>query len=86
MPNNIASIEAQLKELEKHIHSSSSDNDVKELLTIIHRPGWTTPAEALLVQELVEATIASVKQAAHLRQALLKGAKAVGTPATAGIN
>lgn len=83
MSQNIASIENQIKELQSLIHASSGDNDLQELLTIIHRPGWTTPAESLLVQELLAATIATAKQTAQLRQALLNGAKAVGSPVTA---
>ena len=86
MQDHIASLEKQIQELGRLIQASGSDDDVQELLRIIHRPGWTTPAEALLVQELIEATIASAKQTTQLRQALIKGAKAVGTPTTVGVN
>jgi hypothetical protein len=86
MKDHINQIEAQLKELEKLAKSFGSNDDVQELLRIIHRPGWTTIAESQLVLALTEATITNIKQAGHLRQELLKCAKAVGASAPVGVN
>jgi hypothetical protein len=86
MKDQITRIEAQLKELETLTKSFASNQDTQELLRIIHQPGWTTIAEGQLVLALTEATIANVRQAAHLRQELLKAAKAVGTPTPVGVN
>jgi hypothetical protein len=53
--------------------------DFEELISIIHRPGWTTVAEALLVAGVVEAMHAHTQALAGLKQALLAGSRAVGT-------
>jgi hypothetical protein len=86
MKDHLNRIEAHLKELEALTKSFGSNDDVPELLRIIHRPGWTTPAETQLVIALTEATITSIKQATHLRQELVKCAKSVGASTPVGVN
>jgi hypothetical protein len=86
MKDHIARIESGLKEVARLAEASGSDHDIQELIKIIHRPGWTTPAEAQLVIALLEATTNQMKQAAHLRQELFRCAKAVGTPTPVGVN
>jgi hypothetical protein len=86
MKDHIDRIEGRLKELETLTKSFASNEDTQELMRIIHRPGWTTPAETQLMLALTEATIADVKQAARLRQELLTCAKAVGTQTPVGVN
>jgi hypothetical protein len=49
-----------------------------DLISIIHRPGWTTPAEFMLVSGLVDAMTAHTKVIAGLQQTLLGGAAAIG--------
>jgi hypothetical protein len=86
MKDHLNRIEAHLKELDALAKSFGSNDDVQELLRIIHRPGWTTPAETQLMIALTEATVTNIKQAAHLRQELVKCAKAVGSSTPAGVN
>ena len=86
MKDHINRIEAELKELETLTRSSASNEDVQEVLRIIHQPGWTTPAETQLMLALTEATISNVKQTARLRQELLRCAKAVGASTPVGVN
>jgi hypothetical protein len=50
----------------------------QDLLTIIKRPGWTTPAEAKLVETLVSTITDHAETLARAHQALIKGALAVG--------
>jgi hypothetical protein len=47
--------------------------DLKELIILIRKPGWTTPAEFMLVSSVVESMIAQ----AGLKQVLVKGSRAV---------
>jgi hypothetical protein len=75
-----------LKKLERSIRSLgdclnrlSSDNDVAEFLRIIHRPGWTTPAEFKLVTGIVESMIAQARALTQLKGALMTGSRAVTT-------
>lgn len=72
-------LEAGIKSLEQSLVALGDRTDFVELLKIIHRPGWTTPAEALLVSGVVDAMLAHVKVLTSLKQALLTGSRAVGT-------
>jgi len=50
----------------------------QDLLFIIKRPGWTTVAEAALVESLVETITEHAATLARAHQSLIKGALAVG--------
>ena len=43
---NAKTIESHVNTLTRGLKGLSEDPEFTELLTIIHRPGWTTPAEA----------------------------------------
>ncbi|MEV0537078.1 hypothetical protein [Kitasatospora sp. NPDC050463] len=74
----------QLAHLEQRIHhlitvTKSVTNDPhEELLKIIHRPGWTTPAEVALVTHAVEHLIRQTEALNEARMGLIEGARSVG--------
>ena len=72
-------IEARCKDLSQNLKTPADERNMTELMTIIHRPGWTTPAEALLVGGYLDAMNAHAQHLANLSQTLLAGARAVGT-------
>jgi hypothetical protein len=72
-------IESRCKELSQHLKTLGDEKDLSELMAIIHRPGWTTPAEALLVGGFLDAMNAHAQHLANLSKTLLAGARAVGT-------
>ena len=72
-------IETRCQELTHALKGVADNKEFDELRTIIHKPGWTTPAEALLVHGLLESMLAHVKHMAGLKQTLMAGARAVGT-------
>ncbi len=80
--HNLERLENRIRELSGHVSSMSTTDDFDELLVIIHRPGWTTPAEMLLVAGLVDAMHAHAQAFATLRQALINGSRAVGVAAS----
>lgn len=53
--------------------------DAEELITIIHRPGWTTIAELRLVNALVDSITAHAHTVAGMRAALLAASREIGT-------
>jgi hypothetical protein len=57
-----------------------STDDLDELQIIIHQPGWTTPAEWLMVEGLLETLTAQTQTLFATRQALLAASKRVGAP------
>ena len=76
--HDLPHLERRLFEL-KDIFTKMSDNsDLDELLKIIHRPGWTTPAEFTLVNSVVDSLHAQARNVATLRIALVTGSKQVG--------
>lgn len=81
----------ELSQLEAHIQALKSTHAIladsattDELWKIIHNPGWTTPAERLLVTASLEYIIAQAKLLNNLQQNLLAGARAVGKTHAAG--
>jgi len=72
-------IESRCKELTHALNGLADNKEFDELRTIIHKPGWTTPAEALLVQGLLESMLAHANHMAGLKQTLMAGARSVGT-------
>ena len=81
----------ELTQLEAHIQALKSAHAIvadsattDELWRIIHNPGWTTPAERLLVTASLEYIIAQAKLLNNLQQNLLVGARAVGKTQAAG--
>lgn len=82
----------ELSQLEAHIQALKSTHAIladsattDELWRIIHQPGWTTPAERLLVTSSLEYVIAQAKLLNTLQQNLLAGAKVVGKTHAAGV-
>jgi len=45
--HDITHLEAKIKDLQGAFKSVGDDSDLIEMLKILHRPGWTTPAEFL---------------------------------------
>lgn len=73
-------LEEKIMALRHSLRELSDSADFDELLKIIHRPGWTTPAEALLVAGVVDSAEAQVKALRELKRVLLSGSQLVGTP------
>jgi hypothetical protein len=73
-----------IKQLEKKVTSISnllaklnSAEDFRKLILEWRRPGWTTPAEFLLVSGIVDSMAGHIQVLTKLKGDLLKGSKAV---------
>ncbi|MGW7529067.1 hypothetical protein [Streptomyces sp. NPDC054783] len=81
--------QAQLSHLEQRIRhlitmtKAITHDEYEDLLNIIHRPGWTTPAEAALVTSHLELLIRHTEIVAEARKGLMEGARSV-TPRQVG--
>jgi hypothetical protein len=51
--------------------------DFEELIPIWRRPGWTTPAEFLLVEGMMNSLVALSGQMLEMKQIVLEGSRAV---------
>jgi hypothetical protein len=74
---DVKTVESHVNKLTKSLKSLSEDKEFSELLTIIHRPGWTTVAESMLVAGMLESMNTHAQHLAALKQSLLAGARAV---------
>ena len=75
--HNLVHLEARIKELSTQLATMADTQDLEEMINIIHKPGWTTPAEYVLVSGLVDTMHEQAKALASLRQTLLNGGRAV---------
>jgi hypothetical protein len=77
--HDLKRLEERIDLLSKSMAKAADGKDVRELITIIHRPGWTTPAEFTLVLGIVDSMIGHADAMLGLKEALIKGSRAVGT-------
>jgi hypothetical protein len=75
---HVEQIHARVRSLNAAFAGLGDGEDFDELTAIIHRPGWTTLPEILLVNSLIDAAERSAEQALALRTALVAGARAIG--------
>jgi hypothetical protein len=76
---DLKQIESHCKNLTQSLKALADEKDFAELMLIVRKPGWTTPAEALMVNGLLDSMNAQAKHLAGLKQTLLAGARAVST-------
>ncbi len=76
--HDIASLERRIKDLSAQLKHVADDTDFEELLGIIHKPGFTSVAEYLLVSGIADAMQEHAKALAGLKQVLIDGSRAVG--------
>jgi gamma-glutamylcysteine synthetase len=76
---NHEQIATHVNNLTESLKDLSADKEFEELLTIIHKPGWTTVAEAALVIGILESMNAHVQHLNTVKKSLLAGARAVAT-------
>lgn len=73
----IGKLKKRIQTLDKSLKGLSEGSANSELLKIINRPGWTTPAELIFALGIVEAMISQTAVLEELQGSLLKGSLAV---------
>jgi hypothetical protein len=76
--NHLAKLETHIRSLKSAHAAFGNTDDWEEMQILIHRPGWTSPAEQLFVVAALESILEQTKQLNTLREGLLAGARAVG--------
>jgi hypothetical protein len=77
MGHDLSKLERQLETLNRRVTELSSIGLTKEMLLIIHRPGWTTPAEFYLVVNAVESLTHGIEGQIQQSKQLLEAAKQI---------
>ncbi|PQM49490.1 hypothetical protein [Mycobacterium talmoniae] len=78
--SGVRAMNEALTSLSTHLTSVSAIPE-KDLLAIIRRPGWTTPAEQALVEAMAAAITEHAQYLKRAHEALIEGALAVGQTA-----
>ncbi len=76
--HDIPRLEAKITELSSFLATLGDGTDLRELIRIIRNPGWTTPAESILVNGIVDAMLVNVKALSEIKKSLIEGAGKVG--------
>jgi hypothetical protein len=76
--SHVEKLEEQVGQLREVLRDLSDDKSFDEFLTVIHRPGWTTPPEWMLVEGGVRSMTAMATALNDLKQGIFAGASAVG--------
>jgi len=77
--HDIAGLDQRMQSLTILLKELAAIDDLEHLrLKVIPRPGWTTPAEFLLVNGIVDALTAHATSAAALKRVLIDGATKIG--------
>lgn len=75
--HDIKKLEKKVDALSNALAKLSNADDFRELLRILRKPGWTTPAEYLFATAIIDNFIAQVKTLSELKTSLLKSSKEV---------
>ncbi len=77
MEHDVTKLEKQLKTLDERLKELQRVELTQKLVPIIHRPGWTTPAEFFLVSTAVESLTRQVEHQIQSFNQLLESAKMI---------
>jgi len=70
-------LEAKAKRIRSQLVALGSERVWRELIPIWRQPGWTTPAEFMLVDGVLDGILAQTQALARLQQVALRGSRAV---------
>ena len=83
--HNIGRLEKSINALQDRVSVLANEEEYLELVKIIRRPGWTTPAEFQLVTTIVETFARQIDVLETLKHELIKVAQLVGTKERAAV-
>jgi hypothetical protein len=75
--DHIQRFEKKLRSVKQAVASLPGEQYHTDLLGIIHRPGWTTIAEGLFFEALVDSMLLQTQQLAQLHESLKAASEAV---------
>ncbi|HEX4022336.1 MAG TPA: hypothetical protein VHX63_14420 [Acidobacteriaceae bacterium] len=75
---HIQGFERKLHELKQVVADFPGDDYYTLLVQMIHRPGWTTPAETMFFESVVDSMLSHARALSQLHQGLFTASQAVG--------
>jgi hypothetical protein len=73
----ITRLERKVTDLYASFRRLADDRELKELIDILHRPGWTTPAELRFATAIADGMSAHVNAIAAMKGEFIKASAAV---------
>ena len=70
-------LEEKVGQLKTELERLSAPNDWQNLIHVMRRPGWTTPAEWIFAETLLDHMVSQIGALASLKTRLIKGSEAV---------
>ena len=83
--HDIGRLEKSINALQDRLSILAAEDDYVELIKIIRRPGWTTPAEFRLVTTIVDTFARQVEVLDTLKGDLIQVSQVVGTHERAAV-
>ena len=77
--HDIPKLQKRVSDLSDALARLYTPEDWQRLIPIFRRPGWTTPAEFVLVSGIVESMLAHTAALTKLKGQLIRGSEMVGT-------
>jgi hypothetical protein len=78
MSDHAESLKPKIRRLHESMSRLASEKRAEQLLQIVYRPGWTTPAEAQLVHAMLDALTQHVEAVETTHRALIAAAERIG--------
>lgn len=78
VPPHVQRLEAKIAELRQNLAQIPGREFYDELFTIVHKPGWTTEPERLLVEATLDSIQAQAKLLVTAHSQLMTAARLVG--------
>jgi hypothetical protein len=75
---HIQRFEGKVRAMKTALAAVPGDGFHEKLITVIHRPGWTTIAEGQFFEAALDSILAQTQQLAQLHQQLMAAADSVG--------
>jgi hypothetical protein len=70
-------LERSMRTLQGALGELSRQDDLEELIPLWRRPGWTTPAEFLLVQGTLDSMVTIAEHLGVMKRTLIEGSRQV---------
>ena len=83
--HDVGQLERNLEQVQSRLRALVDEDRFAELIRIIKKPGWTTPAEFYLVNASIEIVSRQIEIVDHLSRELLEGSQMVGMKERAGV-
>ncbi len=75
---HIERLQKKVLAVKQAVDALPGDDFYTNLFNIMHRPGWTTLAEGLFFEAVVDSMLTNTQQLTQLHAQLMAGAQAVG--------